>query len=114
MEEQVEQTIVNDWEVTADDRLWALLVWLPFFFPFAGVIALLLEDKKERPFIRYHAITGLVVGLLGIILGVACIGVIMILAMFYWGYKAYQGEWVKIPFLTDLIKGQGWVEAPES
>jgi len=35
-------------EITADDKLWALLGWL--FWPIA-VIVLLMEEKKQRPVI---------------------------------------------------------------
>ncbi len=37
-------------ESTSDDRLWALLAYL--FTPIVPVIILLLEDKKDRPFLR--------------------------------------------------------------
>jgi uncharacterized membrane protein len=27
----------------------------------------------------------------------------------YWAIKAYQGEWVVVPVITDFVKKQGWV-----
>jgi uncharacterized membrane protein len=30
------------------------------------------------------------------------------LVMVYWGYKAYQGEYVVIPVVTNFVKNQGW------
>lgn len=36
-------------------------------------------------------------------------GGILFLVMIYWGIKAYQGEYVTIPVITDFIKKQGWV-----
>jgi uncharacterized membrane protein len=29
--------------------------------------------------------------------------------MFYYAYKAYEGEEVRIPYLTDFAENQGWV-----
>jgi uncharacterized membrane protein len=68
-----------------------------------------MEDKKDRPFIKYHAILALITGIVGIVLSFLCVGIIIILAMFYFAYKAYQGEEVRIPVLSDFAENQGWV-----
>jgi uncharacterized membrane protein len=101
-------------EVTQDDKLWALLSWL--IWPIA-LVALLMEDKKSRPFIRYNAVQSLaltVVGwvlsavlsfiIIGCVIGVAWLVYVIILAI-----QSYQGKWVTIPFLTDFCKKQGWI-----
>jgi uncharacterized membrane protein len=41
--------------------------------------------------------------ILGIILGIGAF-ILWIL----WSVKAYQGEWIKIPVITDFCKKQGW------
>ena len=56
MAEEMVGTPLEAEEITDDDKLWALLSWL--FWPIA-IIVLLLEDKKQRPFIKYHAIQAL-------------------------------------------------------
>jgi uncharacterized membrane protein len=28
--------------------------------------------------------------------------------MWYWAYKAYKGELITIPVVTDFVKNQGW------
>jgi len=38
-------------ESTSDDRLWVLLGYI--FTPIIPIVVLLLEDKKNRPFIQY-------------------------------------------------------------
>ena len=50
--------VVLEHDLTSDDRLWAALSWIPVspLWPIFAIIALLLEDKKDRPFIRYNAI----------------------------------------------------------
>jgi len=101
-------------EVTQDDKLWALLSWL--IWPVA-LIALLMEDKKSRPFIRYNAVQSLALAVvswvlsgvlsfivIGCVIGVAWLVYVIILAI-----QSYQGQWVTIPFLTDFCKKQGWI-----
>lgn len=39
-------------EVTSDDKLWALLAYI--FSPLVPIILMLMEDKKNRPFIKAH------------------------------------------------------------
>lgn len=100
-------------EVSSDDKLWSALAYV--FSPFIPVILLLMEDKKNRPFIRFHAVQSLAVGVVLIIavpiiatLTLGC-GSLLWFIMFYWAYKAYQGEMVQIPVITDFIKNQRWV-----
>ena len=45
------------------------------------------------------------------VVGVVCLfapSLVMWLIGVYWGIKAYQGEHVNIPVITDLVKNQGW------
>lgn len=100
-------------EVTNDDKLWAALSYV--FSPLVPIILLLMEEKKNRPFIRFHAVQSLAVGIVLIIavpiiatLTLGC-GSILWFIMFYWAYKAYQGEMIQIPVVTDFIKSQGWL-----
>ncbi len=104
-------------EVTSDDKLWAALSYV--FAPVLGIIVFLMEDKKARPFIKFHAVQSIavsvVVWILVVILATVTLGFGGICAplvwfvFLYWGYKAYQGEMVSIPVVTDFIKKQGWV-----
>ena len=58
----------------------------------------------------------LVLGVLNVILAVvlgwtlvlACLPFLLWCYMVYLGIKAYQGEYVTIPVVTDFIKNQGW------
>jgi uncharacterized membrane protein len=99
--------------VTSDDKLWSALSYV--FSPIVPIILLLLEEKKNRPYIKFHAIQSLAVGIVFIIVvpiiavfTLGC-GSIIWLIMFYWAYRAYQGEMFNIPVVTDFIKNQGWV-----
>jgi uncharacterized membrane protein len=101
-------------DVTSDDRLWALLAYI--LSPIVPIIILLMEDKKNRPFIRAHNVQALIVGVVNILIATftgwlifpLCINLLLTIAQIYWGIKAYQGERVNIPVVTDLVKNQGW------
>lgn len=100
--------------ITDDDKLWAALTYV--FTPLVPVIILLLDDKKDRPFIKAHNIQalawGIVLWVLTFVLSFVLIGVCVGLAGFavqlWWAYKAFQGEYVNIPVVTDFVKNQGW------
>ena len=105
-------------DVTSDDRLWALLAYL--LTPLVPIILLLLQDKKDRPFIRAHNGQALAWGLLlvviNVILTITIIGSFLVLCIWpvgfllqiWWGIKAYQGEMVNIPVISDFVRNQGW------
>ncbi|MEJ5241423.1 MAG: DUF4870 domain-containing protein [Anaerolineales bacterium] len=102
--------------ITSDDKLWSALSYV--FAPIVGIIVLLLEDKKTRPFIKYHAVQSIVASVVVFILGIVITTItfgfgglcfpLVWLVFLYWAYKAYQGEYVQIPWLSNFIKNQGW------
>ena len=116
-----------DVSITEDDKLWALLCYL--LWPLGSILVALMEDKKARPYIKYHAIqaTGLGVAVWVLIIILACIlgvitfwafglgafcGFLPVLVLFYYAYMAYQGDYFEIPYLTDFMAQQGWLEKP--
>ncbi len=101
-------------EVTSDDRLWAALG-----YPVAlvALLALLMEEKKERPFIRYHAVQALALNvvllvammlLTATLVGALCAPLFW-LVTFWPAYEAYNGRYTEIPVITDFIRKQNWV-----
>jgi uncharacterized membrane protein len=95
-------------DITSDDKLMGLLAYL--FSPLAPIILLLMEDKKKRPFIKYHAVQSLVIGVLIYVLSfTVCVPLVGFVAAIYCAIKAYQGEYVNLPVITDFIKKQNWV-----
>jgi uncharacterized membrane protein len=97
---------VSGEEITQDDKLWALLSYI--FCPLIGIIVLLMEDKKSRPFIKYNAVVSIVLGVLVALLSWACIGILVWFYAIYLGIKSYQGEWVEVPVVSDFVRNQGW------
>ena len=104
-------------DATSDDRLWALLAYV--LTPIVPVIILLMEDKKNRPFIRYHAVHAIAAWVAYIIvstivtavtfgLGGICFGLLW-LGFLYPAYLAYQGQKFEIPVITNFLKNQGWI-----
>lgn len=103
-----------DGDITSNDRLLAALAYPTGI---VAIVILLVEDMKNRPFQRYHAVQALAVNvvifLLSILLGwtvvLTCVPLLVWFVTFYWAYQAYQGEYLEIPGLTNFLKGQGWL-----
>jgi uncharacterized membrane protein len=113
-------------EVTSDDKLWAALGY-PIFI--IAIIMLFIEGKKDRPFIKYHAVQALalnvVLWLVEIVLGIlasalaaitfgiggfiSCIAPILWLGMIWPAILAYQGKYFEIPVITKFIRDQHWI-----
>jgi len=93
-------------EVTSDDKLWALLAYI--FSPLVPIILMLMEDKKNRPFIRAHNAQALILGIISVLTYGICIGLLVFLYQLYLGFQAYQGKTVEVPVITNFVKGQGW------
>ncbi|MEW6567402.1 MAG: DUF4870 domain-containing protein [Chloroflexota bacterium] len=101
-------------DITSDDKLWAALAYV--FTPLLPIIIMLMEEKKNRPFIRAHNAQALAWGVVFYIVVVVtsffliglCVWPLGVILELYWAYKAYQGEYITIPVLTDFVKNQGW------
>jgi uncharacterized membrane protein len=101
-------------EVTSDDRLWVVLMFL--LAPILPLVTLFLDNKKDRPFIKYHTIPTLILGVVeGIFVAIlSWIPVVNCIAPFVWiiniiyAVKANKGVNVDIPVITNFAKGQGW------
>lgn len=101
-------------EITSDDKLWVLLTYI--FTPIIPIIILLMEEKKNRAFIKAHNAQALVLGVIswviGIALGWTCILALIPVAIFiyciYLGIQGYNGKYNVIPVITNFCKNQGW------
>ncbi len=104
-------------DVTDDDKLWAMLSWLPYLGWIAALIVVFTEDKKQRKFMMYNAVQSLALSLVGGVLTavlsfvvIGCvIGVAWLVYAIYLAIQAYQGNWVTVPVITDFCKNQGWI-----
>jgi len=94
-------------DITSDDKLWAMLGYI---IPIIAIVVLFMEDKKNRPYIKFNAVQSLVATVILTILStVTCgFGTVLFLIMLWWAYQAYQGQDVKIPIVSDFIRNQGW------
>lgn len=101
-------------EISNDDKLWALLCFL--LTPVFPIITLLMEDKKNRPFVKFHTVPTLILGLAEVVVCgilswipvVNCFVPLIYIANILWGIKAYKGEYTEIPLITKICKDQGW------
>ena len=102
-------------DVTSDDKLWAAL---GYPIPIVAIIVLLMEDKKARPFIKFHAVQSIafniVLWVLYFIVSVITIGIgsicfpLVFLVTLWPAYDSYRGNYTQIPVITNFIKNQGW------
>ena len=110
MEEMQES--VDEFEITSNDQMWAALSWIPVspLYPILAIVALMMEDTKDRPFVRYNAVLAIATGAILIPLSFITCGLaaLTFFVFFYWAYQAYQGQTVEIPVVSDWIRGQGW------
>jgi len=101
-------------EISSDDKLWVLLCFL--LTPIIPIITLLMDDKKNRPFIKYHLYPTLILGavesivsiLLSYTLHFGYIGGLLWILNLILGLKANGGVYTDIPVITDFSKKQGW------
>jgi uncharacterized membrane protein len=101
-------------DATSDDKLWALLAYI--FTPLVPIIILLMQDKKDRPFIKAHNMQALVVGVVNALISILtgwlvfplCLVALIWVACIYWGIQAYGGKYVNVPVITNFVKNQGW------
>jgi uncharacterized membrane protein len=103
-------------DITSDDKLWSAL---GYPIPIIAIIVLLMEEKKARPFIKFHAVQSLVfnvvVWVLIFIISAVTLGFGAICAPLLWlvtlwpAWESYNGKYTEIPVVTNFIKNQGWV-----
>jgi uncharacterized membrane protein len=113
-------------DITSDDKLWAALGY-PIFI--IALIMLFVEGKKDRPFIKFHAVQALALNagvvVVEIILGIlsaalaavtfgigaviSCIAPLVWLLLLWPAILAYQGKYFEIPVITKFIRDQHWV-----
>ncbi len=102
-------------DVTSDDKLWAAL---GYPIPIIAIIVLFMEEKKARPFIKFHAVQSLafnvVLWAVALILsavtlgfGAICVPVLWLVSLWP-AYDSYQGNFTELPVITNFIKNQGW------
>ena len=93
-------------EITSDDKLWAALTYV--FSPVVPIILMLMEDKKNRPFIKAHNAQALILGIITVLTSTFCVGILVWFYQLYLAYQAYQGKTVEVPIITNFCKSQGW------
>jgi uncharacterized membrane protein len=101
--------------VTSDDKLWSAL---GYPIPLIAIIVLLMEEKKSRPFIKFHAVQSLIFNVVlwiviflvsAVTLGFGAIcAPLLWLATLWPAIDSYRGNLTEIPIITKFMKNQGW------
>jgi uncharacterized membrane protein len=103
-------------DVTSDDRLWAAI---GYPIPILPIVALFMEEKKNRPFIKFHAVQAIVFNVILYVLitiisfvtlgfGALCAPLLWLVVLWP-AFEAYQGKYLEIPVITNFLRNQGWV-----
>ncbi len=117
-------------DINDNDKLMAALSYL--LTPLVGIIVLLVDTMKARPYQRYHAIQSiglfvaeLVFYVLACVLYTACSAISMgilacvlwviffipLIPNIYYTYLAYaKPSYFEIPYLTKFMQQQGWLK----
>lgn len=114
-EESISRNYPDDL-ISSNDKLWAAIGYpIPLF----SVLALVMEDKKDDPFIRYHAVQSIVFNIFMwaviVLLGIITLGIGSMCAPVLWlvtlwpAYDAYRGNLTELPVISAFINGRGWV-----
>lgn len=120
-------------EGSDSDRLMAMLAWLSMVIlqlPIVSIVQLAAESTKERAFQRHHAVMSLLFYVTAIVYeilasvvftiltavtlgcGALCLWVIFLVPHglgLYYALRAYNGNRVELPFLTEFAEKQGWL-----
>ena len=101
--------------VTSDDKLWSAL---GYPIPLISIIVLLMQEKKSRPFIKFHAVQSLIFNVVlwvviflvsAVTLGFGAISAPLLwLATLWPAINSYKGNLTEIPVITKFMKNQGW------
>lgn len=116
-------------EITENDRLMALLAYIIGLI--VPLIILFSEERKTRPFQKYHAINSLGIWAASIAYWIPLLlcdfflwiifwplgcfffflGFLPWILFIYYGIQAYRGKYFEIPVVTQFLKGQGWLKS---
>lgn len=102
-------------DITSDDKLWAAI---GYPIPIVALLVLFMEEKKSRPFIKFHAVQSLifnvVVWVLIVLISTITLGFGALCAPLLWlvtlwpAFDSYKGNYTEIPVITNFMKNQGW------
>ncbi len=104
-----------------DDRLWAALAWVPVIGWIFAILILVMEERRQRTFQRFHAVNALafgvaawivstIVSLTGLGIIISCVlSIAILLYQIYMAIQAYNGQMTEVPGLTPFLRQQGWI-----
>jgi uncharacterized membrane protein len=94
-----------------------ILAALSYPIPIIGIVILVSEQMKAKPFLKFHAVQSIAFNIViwvvyGIIsltgIGALCFPLFW-LATLWPAWYAYQGQMYELPWLTNFLRGQHWI-----
>ena len=108
-------------DVTSDDKLWAAL---GYPIPLIAIIALLMEEKKDRPFIKFHAVQSIAFNIaiwaIILVLSVVTLGIGAVCAPVFWlvtlwpAFDSYNGKKTEIPVSGRVLSSSLFFETVQN
>ncbi len=102
-------------QASSDDRLWAAL---GYPIPIIALVLLLMEEKRDVYFLKYHAVQSVILNvaiwvLIAVVVpltlgfGAVCAPILWLVTLWP-AYDSYQGNLTELPLIADFMKKQGW------
>jgi len=87
-----------------------ILVGIGYLFWIVALIAILIEPYKNEPFVKFHAIQALALGVASwVVWAIPFIGWLVGIAIFVFqilcAIKAFQGKYYEVPLVYGVVKG---------
>lgn len=102
-------------DITPDDRLWAAI---GYPIPILAILVLLMEEKKQRRFLKFHAVQSLIfnvaIWVVIVVFSTVTLGFgglcapLIWLAVLWPAYDSYKGNYTEIPVVSNFIRNQNW------
>jgi uncharacterized membrane protein len=94
-----------------DEKMWGALSQL---IPIIGLaVVFVLDEQKNKPYVRYHAVTSVMVTILGTIITVVSCGLggtLWALGTLFLAWKAYEGEVIEVPWVSQFLLDKGYLD----
>lgn len=106
-----EQLGITEAHIGDDEKMWGALSQLVPIIGLAVVFAL--DEQKNKPYVRYHAVNSVMVTILGTVLTIVSCGLggtVWALATLFLAWKAYEGNVFEVPFVSQFLLDKGYLD----
>jgi uncharacterized membrane protein len=107
-----EQLGITQQHIGDDEKMWGALCQL---IPLIGLLVIFaLDDQKNKPFVRYHAVVSVAVALILLVVNLVTCAIavpLTLLVPLFLAWKAYSGEVFDVPGVTKFLVDKGYLDS---